>query len=142
MINKFINGGMMRWSTNIVIPDRMETICMGPIWVRCNSFHCTVSWGWFFEAYIMGFLVIVPSHEKKHVISLAIHGITFFQMIFGDIMGLCMHGIGGQSRLSQLPRHGYITRTIHTITIMIWSLTVWYFIVNPVMSSFLDCFAL
>lgn len=53
----------------------------------------------------MRFTAVSPAHEQEHVIALAVHGVSGFEMVFCYVVRGCMHCIGCQAGLCELPGH-------------------------------------
>lgn len=65
----------------------------------------------------------------------AVHGIACSQRVLADVVSDCVHGVGGESWLGQLPGHRHEARTVSAVAIVGSSLVVGDVFVDPILSS-------
>jgi hypothetical protein len=122
-------------SANIIVANGMETVIRIPVWVWGGSFDgasCSVG---FLHGDIVSFGGISPASKEDYMSGVAVHGISGLQLVFGDVMGNCMHGEGGESWLGEFPAHRDKAGAVSSVAIMGSSLIVGDVFVNPVLSA-------
>lgn len=129
-------------SANIVIPDGVEAVGMGPIGIRSDSLDCAIGRTGLLEANVMGFGAVGPAHEQQHMVALTVHGISDCQLVLIYAVGGRVHGLGCESRLGQLPGHGHIARAVHPVPLVSCGLAVWHLLIDPVLSTALHCLSI